>query len=509
MSEKCSTFVGKMRSAAGHILQRACRVVCVLGLLCIMMCAFNSCHWHEAKQVIITADSLDQSEHVVYDDTAALGRTIRCLDNPFGRLIMRSTLGKAYYYMGRNLSLSNHIAEAAECYIEADRLQINDPIYRGRVNSCMGYICTQNNDNDSLALIFYERASEHFKASDNHWYYAQILLNRSECCSRLHNYFIADSLLQIAKSYLLDSAYQARYYETLGLYFYEQQQYDSALVYFNQGLDYWQSEGEKCFSYLKIMQSYYFRAKDINNAIPYAKLIVEHSTNPNYLSNAYYCLMQDARNKNNLKQLSVYSHTRTDALNLLRKNTKNYAEALPILKDYLHNPCPWSLVWIAVSAFAILCITSILCFVLYRRYAIAQIHVSNEQIFNLSGQMKEQADELHKHAMLHYHDECLDKIRRKHPKPRHQWNEYDSLKKDVNPYLHDWLIALEKLNLTQRENVFCVLSFIYPQMSIEDLAHCMCITKSALMVRKTRITKKIGITSAQLGDFLYNLRSID
>ncbi|MBQ5388420.1 MAG: tetratricopeptide repeat protein [Paludibacteraceae bacterium] len=474
-----------------------------------MMCAFNSCHWHEAKEVIATADSLDQTEHVIYDDTAALGRTIRSLDNPFGRVLMSNTLGKAYYYMGRNYSLSNQIAEAADCYINADRLQIDDPIYRGRVHSCMGYICTQNNDNDSLALIFYERASEHFKASDNHWYYAQILLNRSECCIRLHNYFIADSLLQIAKSYLLDSAYQARYYETLGLYFYEQQQYDSALVYFNQGLDYWQSEGEKCFSYLKIMQSYYFRAKDINSAIPYAKLIVEHSTNPNYLSNAYYCLMQDARNKNNLKQLSVYSHTRTDALNLLRKNTKNYAEALPILKDYLHNPCPWSLVWIAVSAFAILCITFVLYFVLYRRYAIAQIHVSNEQIFNLSVQMKEQADELHKHAMLHYHDECLDKIRRKHPKPRHQWNEYDSLKKDVNPYLHDWLIALEKLNLTQRENVFCVLSFIYPQMSIEDLAHSMCITKSALMVRKTRITKKIGITSAQLGDFLYNLRSID
>ena len=197
MSEKCSTFVGGMRISIAHIFSQACRMVCLLGLVCGAMCELSSCNWQEAKDVIAVADSLDQTEHVVYDDTAALGRTIRCLDNPFGRLIMRSTLGKAYYYMGRNYSLSNHIAEAAECYIEADRLQINDPIYRGRVNSCMGYICTQNNDNDSLALIFYERASEHFKASDNHWYYAQILLNRSECCIRLHNYFIADSLLQL------------------------------------------------------------------------------------------------------------------------------------------------------------------------------------------------------------------------------------------------------------------------------------------------------------------------
>ncbi len=126
------------------------------------------------------ADSIDQTEHVIYDDTAALGRAIRCLDNPFGRVLMPNTLGKAYYYMGRNYSMSNQIADAANCYIEADRLQIDDPIYRGRVNSCMGYICVQNN-NDSLALIFYEGSNKAFKESGNDWYYAQSLLNVSQC----------------------------------------------------------------------------------------------------------------------------------------------------------------------------------------------------------------------------------------------------------------------------------------------------------------------------------------
>jgi tetratricopeptide (TPR) repeat protein len=177
------------------------------------------------------ADSIDQTEHVIYSDTAVLGKTIRTLDNPFGRLFKSNTLGKAYYYMGRNYSLSNQIVEAAGCYIEADRLQIDDPIYRGRVNSNMAYICAQNN-NDSLALIFYERASNDFKENGNEWRYSQTLLDRSESNILLHNYLVADSLLQIAQSYQFDSAYQARYYETCGLYFYEQQQYDSALVYF-------------------------------------------------------------------------------------------------------------------------------------------------------------------------------------------------------------------------------------------------------------------------------------
>ncbi len=65
-------------------------IICILGILHIL----TSCGWHEAKEVIAVADSLDQTEHVIYDDTAALGRTIRSLDNPFGRLLMPNTLGK-------------------------------------------------------------------------------------------------------------------------------------------------------------------------------------------------------------------------------------------------------------------------------------------------------------------------------------------------------------------------------------------------------------------------------
>ena len=84
-------------------IQQACRMFCVVGVLCVVMCGVSSCGWKDAKEVIATAERMDKTEHVVYDDTAALGRTIRCLDNPFGRLFMRSTLGKAYYYMGRNL----------------------------------------------------------------------------------------------------------------------------------------------------------------------------------------------------------------------------------------------------------------------------------------------------------------------------------------------------------------------------------------------------------------------
>ena len=125
-----------MLSRVSNILHPI-RMVCIFALCCVL----SACHWQEARQVIAVADSLDQAEHVIYDDTAALSKAIRCMDNPFGRVLMSNTLGKAYYYMGRNYSLSNQIAEAAECYIEADWLKIDEPLYRGRVNSCMAGIC--------------------------------------------------------------------------------------------------------------------------------------------------------------------------------------------------------------------------------------------------------------------------------------------------------------------------------------------------------------------------------
>ena len=488
-----------MRKAVAYLFRQACRVVCMLGLVC----GLASCSWQEAKEVIVLADGLDQTEHIIYDDTATLGKAIRSLDNPFGRVMMPNTLGKAYYYMGRNLSFANEIADAAECYIEADRLQIDDPIYRGRVNSCMGYICAQNNK-DSLALIFYERASEDFKESGNEWRYAQSLLDGIEFNVKLDNYIVADSLLQIAKTYSLDSAYQARYYETCGLYHYEQQQYDSALIYFELGLDYWQSEIDKCFSYLTIMQVC-IDINDLAQAIPYAQIIVDESNNPNYIVNAYYCLMQDAKNRDDAQLLSEYSHAREDANRLLNANTNNSAEALPILEEYLQNPHPFRWVWIVVCTSVALCVILIIGIIIYRKRSVARMHLSDEQIVSLSMQIQEQQDELQKQSKLHHYDRRLKSIRRKYPKPLNRWNDYVKLKKDIQPYLQIFFGALDRFGLTNREKVFCALSFIYPQMAMEDLANCLCITKGTLIVRKNNIAKKFGISSSELSDFLQKL----
>lgn len=489
-----------MQKCVKYTLLQACRL---LGVLCLL-CCFASCRWQEAREVIAMADSIDQNHHVIYDDTAALGQTIRTLDNPFGRLLMSNTLGKAYYYMGRNLEDSyQQVVEAAECYIEADRLQIDDPIYRGRVNACMGYICSLNN-NDSLSLIFYERASEDFQAGSDEWRYAHTLLDRSEFHVERHDYIAADSLLQIAQTYKIDSAYWARYIETKGLFQYELQQYDSALIYFKQGLEYWPSEEDRCFSYFKIMQAN-FKLQKIDSAIYYAKKIVAISQNPNYKSNAYYCLLLNAKAQHNTDLLSKYSHAREDANRQLESLSVSYSLATQKIEGYNLNPYPLLWVWFVLFACVVLFVILVISLLVYRRFANNQLQTSNEQILSLSAQIADQQDELNEHTRLHIYDKRLASIRKKYPTPIKKWNEYDLLKKDMHSYLENWLTALEQLNLTNRDKVFCVLSFIYPQMSAEELAKYMCVTKDAVLVRKARIVKKLQITSEQFGSFLLNL----
>ena len=453
-------------------------------LVIILISLLSSCHWQEAKQVICLADSLDQTEHTLYDDTAALQQIIRTLDNPFGRLFAHNQLGKAHYYMGRHFSLNDQITQAAEHYIAADRAQIDDPIYRGRINSCLGHISKQN-ESDSLALIFFIRANEAFKASGKDWYYAHTLLDVSEFYTYLHHYAQADSILHIAQSNQLDNYYLARYNETKGLYFYEQLQYDSAIHYFHQALSLWEYEEDKFYTYKKLMQVH-LDMDDHASALPYAQIIVEQSADPNDLVNAYYCLMQDAKARGDINKLSAYAHARQDANELLMQSVGNYNGAQTLLEEHLANPYPYRWAWITLLCLLVACLLLVIAIVLHRRYAARRLQVAHHQIEDLSISAQ------------------LSNIRATYPRPRKQWNDYNELKKDLDTQLHDWLSQLETYQLSNRENIFCTYMLLYPHASLEELADWMHYSPTGISTFKRRIAQKLGISTRELYDFLHD-----
>lgn len=326
----------------------------------------SSCQsWREAKEVLVKADSL-LAKGVIIEDTVVLAEVIRTFNNPMGRIFAKEELVKAYYLMGRNLDDYHHnFSDAADFDIEADRLKTKDLILRGRINSCMGYLCKQDSCFEE-ALVFYERSSKAFKKSGDEWYYAHNLLNVAEQYVNLREYNRADSILSLASSYEIDSAYYARMVETRGMYYYEQQQYDSALVYLVNELSILRSTNMQCFCMHLILQCY-SRMNRIDLALPYAEYIIKHSLRTGFMNNAYYVLIKNAEQHNDISKVAEYSYLREDLSRRLRFVSDSYAEASTKLKSHIKYPYPFRAgkIIIAVGGLVIVIVT--LGWIVYRK----------------------------------------------------------------------------------------------------------------------------------------------
>ena len=306
-------------------------------LVALLVMSCTSCtRWREAKTVIAEADSLLVHHKIVTRDTVALNYAINTLDGPLGHIFARNELAKAYYFMGRNFYYANDFATAAEYYILCDRMNPSDSMYKGRINSCMGFICKQDSCFEE-ALVFYERSSKAFHESGNDWYYAHNLLNVAEQYVNLREYDKLDSVLAIAEGFEIDSAYYARMIDVKALALYNQQLYDSALVLLLGIKDYPRNIDAKTYSYLMIAKCYNQLLK-IDKAKYYAEYVITHSYNSSFRSNAYYILIQSAEIEGNINQLAEYSKCREDEDRNLQHVSESYAQASVKLREYINNP---------------------------------------------------------------------------------------------------------------------------------------------------------------------------
>ena len=327
---------------------------------------FVSCQpWRDAKSVIAEADSLLVEHKVVTRDTTALLFAINTLDCPLGHVFAREDLAKAYYFMGRNFYYLNDFSTAADYYILCDRMNPSDPMYKGRINSCMGYLCKQDSCFEE-ALVFYERANDAFEKSGNERRIANGLLSIAEQYINLKQYDKADSVLAVAERYEIDSAYYARMVETKAMYFLDLHQYDSASVYLKKITNYSRNTEEKCFIYQLVIQLLY-RTNQLNQAIPYTKYILENSKYAVYRKNAYYVMIDYAKKHQLLQEIAEYSHAREDEERIVRNLMESYAQASFKLSEHLVNPYPFRMVKIVIAIGGIVIIIVALGWGIYRK----------------------------------------------------------------------------------------------------------------------------------------------
>lgn len=477
-----------------------------LSLFVLLMGNLVSCQsWYDAKAVIAEADSL-LAKGVIMRDTAALACAIETLDKPITRKLAREELVKAYYLIGRNLDDYHHnFADAADYYIAADRLKTKDLILRGRINSCLAYLCKQDSCFEE-ALVFYERSSNAFKASGNEWYYAHNLLNVIECQMFLRQYSTADSLLHVAEEYHIDSAYYARMVETRGMYYYEMQQYDSALVYLESIKDFLRSVEENCFNAHQILQCY-SRINKIDMALFYAEYIVRYSQNVGLQSNAYYILMKIAECANDVKKLSEYSYLREDMDRKNRCYMESYASATTKLTTYIANPEPFRYWKITIFVCFVVIVSAISLIIVHRKrnkeIAIqkaiveAELHKWQEQMreklaieeANAAAKRKIISDIV----MMHTEDFLPYKG---------IWKDEKELYRLANSSFGFIIYRLHDTyrNLNNREVKICLMVLLdFPNKTIANIACC---SEESISTIKQRLAKKLSTSPRELREFL-------
>lgn len=460
-----------------------------LTLFLFMAGTIASCQsWHEAKEVIAEADSLLVVHKVVVRDTTALATAINTLDGTFGYIFAREDLAKAYYFMGRNFYYLSNFSTAADYYILCDRMNSSNPIYKGRINSCMGYLCKQDSCFEE-ALVFYERANEAFEKSGDERRYANGLVSIAEQYVNLKDYMKADSVLSIAENYGIDSVYYADVVDVKAMALYNQQLYDSALVLLLSIKDYPRDIEARCYSYKLIMRCYY----DMNRvefAIPYAEYIIKQSTNPNYKSSAYCVLLDSAELFNDINQLAQYSNEREDNDRLLRHTSEAYAQASAKVKEYLNNPNPnrklYVVIGISIAILIIICLITYWIYSCYRH----TLKVQDEE--------KQKRIQLFERRVF---DNSIYFLA-----SNDVWNTINKLKELANNHFNNIFYRLEEIDdLTEHDKIICLMILL--DFSNKDMASIMHVQPNTISKSKKKIAKNIGVASADIRAFLIQILS--
>lgn len=475
-------------------------IVSVVLLLC-----FSSCSsWHEAKAVIAMADSIDQTQHLIYDDTVALRKAIHTLNNPLGRTFKRSTLGKAFYYMGRNLEDDySQVARAAECYVAADWLKIDDPIYRGRVNSCMGGICG-NYNKDSLSLLFYERAHQEFTTSDDEWYYAHSLLNLSVRNHALKNFCEADSLWQLAAEYSFDEEYKWYLNDVRAAYFYRLNISDSpdSIAHYlqkNPITDSWRAS---------TLAGAFYDLGQMDSAAYYAWKTVNKFSVPSHKVSAYYILHKYAILNSDILAADSLASLRMDEKRKAEVKKVDSLDGIQVFKEYLAYCDIYRQRVLLYCLAALLALSVVVALLWYWQRAKKEVHAQAEAVQQAEMEYHQTLEEQRNQRMeaLVQH---VEHFRARYPKPNKEWSNHEKMRSELNQPLLCLLDKLAERKLSEKEIRLCVYCLLYHDVSTKVLAEYIIYSAVGIRTFKQRTAQKLGTTAANLYDFLVELAISD
>ena len=466
--------------------------------LCVSSCT-TADERASALRTVAEADSLDK-RGVLYADTVLLRSAADVLSPYFHR----TEKAKALYYHGRNYSQLNLDAPAADCYIAADKFEPEDARLRGRLYGNMAYICAQQEE-DSLAIILYKEASSQYLIACDTLRYSYALLNESYSYHRLQNYAISDSIWN--KAVMLasnDMLFIARANTFRACSYNHQNRPAPALALLKSS----ESNPDKSFLYWQYALTYYNLA-NIDSASFYSEKILQISSVPAHVMDAYFFLGQKAEKDENIKKVAYYADKRNDWEYIARTSNNQRILAIEKIADYMHKPYNRQrkiIVSVALSA-VILILLSVL-FLFYQRIRYRRVVKSKERIISgnesLINQLNQSAtdDQLNRLlSSINNHIDKTDLLKSLH------WKDDLQLVQDINLYMFGFAARLlDKYPEVTINNLrLYVLTIL--DCSHKEIAKYMNKSEKSIKNTKARASQKLGTSSAELRQFLIDFIS--
>ena len=446
----------------------------------------------ETDRIVATADSLD-AIHEVYSDTAVLQSVVRQWDRPIVRTLKHNALGRVYYYLGRIYDdFYCDYTSAAQCYIQSDRLGMDSPLARGRVNVCMGYICSQHNA-DSLALWYNARALRCFQTAGDSFYCASALLTLSVSYASLGDYAKSDSLWQAADRYALsDTDFEEYRCDSRIYYFMHRSEYDSALV--------WLQKVPPTTS-LRLVQR--ARAWEhvgrMDSAVWYAKQVIARSVDRAHRVGAYYILHAQAVADGDMQRANDLAAARLGEMRQQTQEVEGKLTAVHALQAYrerCERETIWQWLWgmlVLLVAIGIGCI-----FIGYKRFVRLRLHESDltQQLHDMT-----QAQAVHLQQKSEAMETTLSQKKPLFAIGNPIWQDEKKLTQQADSHLFNIYTRLhEQYGIDMQDFRICLLTLF--DASRSEIAETIHRAVSSVPKLRSNTAKKLGTSNTQLRAFL-------
>ena len=139
----------------------------------------------------------------------------------------------------------------------------------------------------------------------------------------------------------------------------------------------------------------------------------------------------------------------------------------------------------------------------YRKQSSIRLQAAHQKIDELSERMAEQETALLNQQHLYDLDKRLANIRTHYLTPAKNWTNYHQMLQDIDHLLNGWIAAFEKrTQLAEREIQFCTYLLVYPHLTLDEIAQHICYSEKSIRNYKQRIAQKVGVSSADLYQYL-------